>query len=190
METTRFRENRDIIVRLSWIGYARVNFIAPWEKVLSLIVVETLLGQFVCYLGVVLDRCVRVWMVPRLSVLTLQIAISRSTWIPNCRRLIFSFLPTQFFSFFFSQFDSQAKSRIDNCEFRFVPSLRLSVTCFLSFNRNLVTLIYIYPVSDHYSIDWPNSSNAFSETIWRYKWEFNAGYKFSEAIGFVTFAIV
>lgn len=70
---------------------------APWEKVLSLIVVETLLGQFVCYLGVVLDRCVRVWMVPRVSVLTLQIAISwREFW-----RLIFLFPATHSFSFFF-----------------------------------------------------------------------------------------
>lgn len=70
---------------------------APWEKVLSLIVVETLLGQFVCYLGVVLDRCVPVWMVPRVSVLTLQIAISRREFW----RLIFLFPATHSFSFFF-----------------------------------------------------------------------------------------
>lgn len=71
---------------------------APWEKVLSLIVVETLLGQFVCYLGVVLDRCVRVWMVPRVSVLTLQIAISRSTRILKINFLISC---NAFFFFFF-----------------------------------------------------------------------------------------
>lgn len=110
---------------------------APWEKVLSLIVVETLLGQFVCYLGVVLDRCVRVWMVPRVSVLTLQIAISqREFW-----RLIFLF-PAFFFFFFFFEFDSE--SQVSNRQFRFAPSLCLSVTVAVFEKRSLVTYSDLY----------------------------------------------
>lgn len=107
---------------------------APWEKVLSLIVVETLLGQFVCYLGVVLDRCVRVWMVPRVSVLTLQIAISRSTRILKINFLISC---NAFFFFFFLNLILKAKFRIDNFASlrRFVcpsplPSLKRSVVTY------------------------------------------------------------
>lgn len=109
---------------------------APWEKVLSLIVVETLLGQFVCYLGVVLDRCVPVWMVPRVSVLTLQIAISqREFW-----RLIFLF-PAFFFFFFFLNLILKAKFRIDN-----FASLRRFVcpSPLLSLKRSLVTYSDLY----------------------------------------------
>lgn len=112
---------------------------APWEKVLSLIVVETLLGQFVCYLGVVLDRCVPVWMVPRVSVLTLQIAISRSTRILKINFLISC---NAFFFFFFFEFDSE--SQVSNRQFRFAPSLRLSVTVAVFEKRSLVTYSDLY----------------------------------------------
>lgn len=111
---------------------------APWEKVLSLIVVETLLGQFVCYLGVVLDRCVPVWMVPRVSVLTLQIAISRREFW----RLIFLFPAMHSFSFFFFlNLILKAKFRIDN-----FASLRRFVcpSPLLSLKRSLVTYSDLY----------------------------------------------
>lgn len=109
---------------------------APWEKVLSLIVVETLLGQFVCYLGVVLDRCVPVWMVPRVSVLTLQIAISRSTWI-----LKINFLISCILFLFFLNLILKAKFRIDN-----FASLRRFVcpSPLLSLKRSLVTYSDLY----------------------------------------------
>lgn len=124
---------------------------APWEKVLSLIVVETLLGQFVCYLGVVLDRCVPVWMVPRVSVLTLQIAISRSTWILKINFLISC---NAFFFFFFFWIWFWKPSFESTISLRSVASSPL-----LSLKRSLVTYSDLYtlcPIVPRYtrSIGW------------------------------------